>query len=856
MIKFIRSGIEWLIGPKPLIHDVSTAMSTGYGGMSKELIYFSFLDGAKLITTHGSMMVAFEFRGHDLSGSVDEELNKVSFELNAAIRELGEGWSLHIDVIRQSAQEYIPDEKSAFAHPTSHLVDLERKQFYQDEGNHYENKFIINFCWLMPRDVVQKINNMLFIGNRDELVRQLGLDNALDMHLGEFDIKLNKLLTTISNVFPYFKQLNEDDYMMYLNRCINGEVQKVNIPENGIFLQVVLGNKDLIVENYPKIGKKYIRTIGVYGIDAKVAPGMMDVLNSMDVEFRFNSRYIFLNAAKSKKAIEAYIEKHKLKRKSLIRRMLSIAFKVATEDSEYAMQQELEAKSNLPIVESGQANLGYYTNTFVLMGEDLRKLDIAANYIYGILKQLGFSAQIEDINNVEAYFGSLPGYTFENVVQLPVFTHQLCNMLPITGIWSGADQCPNPLYALNGGNTPVLAYAQTSGATPFKVNFAVKDNSNVLMVGDSPTFINFIAMQFDRYKRSKVFIFDQDYNSYVTCHAMDGTHIELIKNDAKIGMYDDYIMMQPLANIDKIGELAWAEKWLLDIYELHTDKPAGIEIVQAIKNVLNLLADDRPENRTMSVLVSYLVDATDGKLRDIYKYYTEGVGAMLDGSTETIHTSNFTVFEIKNLLSLNESKIIVPVLTYLFHKIEITLTGSPALIIIPRLYQVIKHDIFLRKLEEWLYEIRKKGVTLWLASDNIKALLDSRIASSLISECQTKIFSPNYAAGTDELYLYYQRFGLNAQQIQIIVEMIEKKHYYMTAGRDKRVFELGLEYTPITQAFSSKYNEDEVKTAKEILSTIKLSTEKVHFATEWLKYHDTSIDGINAWQELSNKLYN
>lgn len=837
------------------------AMTTEYGGMSKELIYLSFIPGHKLVTTHGSMMVAYEFRGKNLLGSIDEEWNKISSDLNAAIRELNEGWSIHIDVIRKTSQDYIPVEKSAFSHPTSHLVDIERQDFYKKEGNHFENKFIINFCWLFPKDNISKISNMLFEGNKDKLVAKLGLDSALDLQLREFDIRLNKLFTTITDIFPYFRQLNEKEYMRYLNFCINGEDQDVHVPK--IFLQTVLGNKDLIVENYPKIGNKYIQAITVYGIDADVIPGMMDILNYMNIEFRFNSRYIFLSNEKSRKEIKTFIEKFKLKRKNFIGKIFELAFKIEGEVSEYALMQEREARSNLPIVESGNANLGYYTSTFILMGDNLGLLRKQAEYIYGVLKQRGFTSNIEDMNNVEAYFGSLPGYTFENVVQLPIFTHQLCNMLPITGVWSGAPQCPNPLYALNNGNTPVLSYAQTSGSTPFKVNLSVRDNSNVLMIGDDPTIINFLAMQFNRYKRSKVFIFDQGHKSYVTTLAMDGTHIELIKRVASEDKVNqmaqikhEIVLMQPLAKIDQLAEKIWAESWLLDIYELHTGKKAEIDVIQAIKKVLDLLVDQPVINRTMLVLSTYLVDMTDGSLRNIYEYYTKDAGEMLNGNYETISTSNFTTFEIKALLDMSDHKLSVPILSYLFHKIETDLTGSPVLLVVPYLHTVIQSEIFAKKIEKWAYELKNRGVTLWLSNPNIKDLCDSSLGPVLISECPTKIFLSNYAAATSQLKDYYLSFGLNEPQIDLIVEMIPKRHYYMIAERDQRIFELGLENTPVSWMFSTKYTDSDIGLAIEIVDKINNSPEKLHFAKEWLKYHNASEDSLEAWDIARNFIYN
>ena len=57
------------------------------------------------------------------------------------------------------------------------------------------------------------------------------------------------------------------------------------------------------------------------------------------------------------------------------------------------------------------------------------------------------------------------------------------------------------------------------------------------------------------------------------------------------------------------------------------------------------------------------------------------MGPLLDANTDTLSLSPFMVFEIEDLMNLGD-KNLIPVLTYLFHRIEKALDGNPTILIL------------------------------------------------------------------------------------------------------------------------------------------------------------------------------
>jgi hypothetical protein len=55
-------------------------------------------------------------------------------------------------------------------------------------------------------------------------------------------------------------------------------------------------------------------------------------------------------------------------------------------------------------------------------------------------------------------------------------------------------------------------------------------------------------------------------------------------------------------------------------------------------------------------------------------------------------------------------RVIVPVVTYLFHRIDQRLDGRPTLIILDEAWVMLSDSSFGAKIEEWLRTLRKKNV--------------------------------------------------------------------------------------------------------------------------------------------------
>ena len=119
--------------------------------------------------------------------------------------------------------------------------------------------------------------------------------------------------------------------------------------------------------------------------------------------------------------------------------------------------------------------------------------------------------------------------------------------------------------------------------------------------------------------------------------------------------------------------------------------------------------------------------------------------------------------------------------------------GSPTFIIIDEGWLIMLHETFMTYWIEFLRTIRKNNACVLLATQSLSDIVNSPYVNFINESCFTKVFLPNPAAREADNKTFYQAFGLNERQIEIISNAVRKKHYYVTA-RDvgHRLIDLGL----------------------------------------------------------------
>ncbi len=363
----------------------------------------------------------------------------------------------------------------------------------------------------------------------------------------------------------------------------------------------------------------------------------------------------------------------------------------------------------------------------------------------------------------------------------------VCDLVPLSAVWSG----PAANAHLGG---PALMHTKTKGSTPFRLSLHQGDVGHTIVAGPTgagkSTLLNLLACQFLRYPGARVYLFDKGGSCRAMTLAMGGDFYE-------IGGDDQAVCFQPLAGVDGEAELGWAQEWVLDL--LHREKLAPSPAVkQEVWSALSNLASMPRRQRTLSTLGGLVQDS---EVRQVLRSYTlDGpYGHLLDADHDSLAEGTWQAFEMEHLM---QSKVaVVPVLTYLFHRLEQRFSegGAPTLMVLDEAWLYLTDSLFAGKIREWLKVLRKKNVAVVFATQSLSDIADSPIAPAIVENCLTRIFLPNSSAFEERTRKVYESFGLNERQLQILQQAIPKRDYYYQSREGNRLFELGL--GPLALAF-------------------------------------------------------
>ncbi|NKJ39591.1 conjugal transfer protein TrbE [Rhizobium sp. SG570] len=770
--------------------------------------YAGLVDNGVILLKDGSLMAGWYFAGPDSESSTDAERNEVSRQINAILSRLGSGWMIQVEAVRVPTGDYPDEAESHFPDPVTRAIDDERRMHFQKERGHFESRHALILTWRPPEP------------RRSGLTRYVYSD-AASRSATYADTMLQSFLTSIREVEQYlanvvsirrmmtretsdrggFRVARYDELFQFIRFCITGENHPVRLPDIPMYLDWLV-TAELQHGLTPLVENRFLGVVAIDGLPAESWPGILNSLDLMPLTYRWSSRFVFLDAEEARARLERTRKKWQQKVRPFFDQLFQTQSRSLDQD---AMLMVAETEDAIAEASSQLVAYGYYTPVIVLFDEDQPSLQEKCEAVRRLIQAEGFGARIETINATDAFLGSLPGVSYANIREPLINTRNLADLIPLNSVWSGSPTAPCPFYPA--GSPPLMQVA--SGSSPFRLNLHVDDVGHTLIFGPTgsgkSTLLSLIAAQFRRYAGAQIFAFDKGGSMLPLTLGLDGDHYQ-IGGDIGPSANGEVRALSfcPLAELSTDGDRAFASEWIEMLVALQ-----GVTITpdyrNAISRQIGLMAESR--GRSLSDFVSGV------QMREIkdalYHYTVDGpMGQLLDAEEDGLALGAFQCFEIEELMNMGERNL-VPVLTYLFRRIEKRLTGAPSLIILDEAWLMLGHPVFRDKIREWLKVLRKANCAVVLATQSISDAERSGIIDVLKESCPTKICLPNGAAREPGTREFYERIGFNERQIEIVATAIPKRDYYVVSPEGRRLFDMAL--GPVALSFVGASGKEDLK---------------------------------------------
>jgi len=787
------------------------------------LNYAAMIDDATLLNKDGSLTTGYTYFTSDLSSAPLYERNALTQRMNRVLSQFGTNWVIHIDSFRVEVNDYPKEEESYFTDPITTRIDQQRRAYFENQGNLYETQFTLFLTYIPPSKIKSTLLSMS--GDKKE--------TEFDHHIHYYKEKIAEFENIFTSFFKIKKLKNypkEDVYknkhihspiLSTLNHYITGKHHPINLPLLPMYLDSIIGAKPFIGGIEPKIGDKYIKIVAIDGFPLESTPNILNNLNLMDFEYRFSNRFIYLDQNEALSLLDKERRKWNQQTTSLWQQLLNIQTNKIDKHATEMVNQIDEATADQ---KSKMISFGYYSANIIILDENQKQLDKKVNLVIQNIENLGFGARAENFNTLEAWLGTLPSHAVQNLRKQMISTLNLSHFIPTSNIWTGDRYCPSDKFPIK---SPPLLYTVSDGHVPFRFNLHIDDVGHALIFGPTgagkSTLIALLVAQFHRYRESKIFAFDKGNSLFALTKATGGQHYEILSEDSELSF-------APLANLKTITDRVWAEDWIEMICELQ-GQTVMPEQKRKIREALNTHIATNSKT-----LTEFIAQIQDDSISEALSFYSsKGSLDILDGDEDSITFSTLSTFELHELMQLGD-KVVIPILLYLFHKIEQSLDGSPAAIFIDEAWVVLGHPVFRNKIREWLKTLRKYNCAVILSTQSLSDATNSGILDILQESCPTKIFLPNSKAfqkGTENTILgpydFYRAFGLNDQEIEIIYSSIPKQEYYYSSPNGTRKF--NLVFDEFTLAFCGASSIEEVTQIKKFIAD-----DESTWIKKWLQY--------------------
>jgi type IV secretion/conjugal transfer VirB4 family ATPase len=792
------------------------------------LNYAAVVDDGVVIGKNGALIAGWEYTGADNASVTDQARDVVSARLNQALARLGTGWMLHVDAVRCPANPYSGRELSHFPDPVSRAIDEERRAFFAEPGAAYESRFVICVSYLPPDGAIKKLSEIIYDDDQHQRDPKVEAANTLALFERELTALENRLSSSFqlrrlgarTEVTEDGREVEYDDLLSHFQYCVTGIRQPIRLPRTPIYLDAIIGGQELHGGVLPRIGRKYLQIVAIEGFPADSFAGMLTSLGELPIEYRWSTRYIFLEGWEALSHIERFRKKWKQQVIPFLAQVLNLKTDNINEDAASMVTDASAAKLG---ISGGVVSAGYYTVNLLFFDEDRRHVEHSARVAEKVINNLGFTARIETINTMDAWLGSLPGHGVENVRRPLVNTMNLADLLPVSSIWTGENKAPCPFYP---EGSPPLMHVLTTGGTPFHLNLHVRDIGSTLVFGPTHTgkssFLGANAAQLRRYPGMTLYCFDKGMSMYTYCTAAGGTHYNVAGDDETLSFC-------PLQYLDTDSDRSWAAEWLEQICALN-----GLLVTPAQRNEIGRSIKSLHQRKHTS-LTDFCSTVQDNAIREVLNEYTldGSKGRLFDAQEDTLGLDAFTVFEVEELMNL-APKYGLPILIYLFRRIERSLRGQPAAIFLDEAWLMLSHPVFRDKIKEWLRVLRKANCLVLMATQSLSDAINSGILDIIKDSTATKIFLPNPNAKDEDGGALYRRFGLNDREIEIIAGATPKRDYYYKSDEHQRLFDLAL--GPLALAFVGVSD-------KESVAQVKRCQERFgkQWVNEWLRHRGLTL---------------
>ncbi|MDA0939007.1 MAG: VirB4 family type IV secretion/conjugal transfer ATPase, partial [Proteobacteria bacterium] len=502
--------------------------------------------------------------------------------------------------------------------------------------------------------------------------------------------------------------------------------------------------KKAIEYKCPDGRSKFAGVVSLKEYGPKSWAGMLDSFLRMPFEFIISQSFAFAN------------------RQSAINRM-QLQQNRMVQSGDKAVSQILEISDALDKAMSGEIAFGNHHLTVMCIADDPKELENILSMSAVELTNTGGIGVRERVNMEPAFWAQIPGNDSFIVRSATINTANLAS-------FNSFHNYPTGKAENNHWGSAVTVLDSTSG-TPYYFNFHLRDVGHTTIIGPTgagkTVMMNFLCAQAQKFK-ARLFFFDKDRGAEIFLRALNGRYT--IIDPGKSCKFNPFLLPDTGEN------RAFLLDWLKQLVSVNGEQITA-EDIDLLTSAINGNYKLKTEDRRLSNIAPFLGVGGPGTLASrIAMWHSGGSHSnIFDNAEDIINFAENDIFGFEMAELLKDNASLGPVLSYIFHRINISLDGTPSMIVLDEAWALIDNPIFAPRIKDWLKVLRKLNTFVVFATQSVEDASKSAISDTLIQQTATQIFLPNLKATE----VYKTAFMLSEREFMLIKTTDPGTRYFL-----------------------------------------------------------------------------
>jgi len=470
-------------------------------------------------------------------------------------------------------------------------------------------------------------------------------------------------------------------------------------------------------------GESYVGTIFSFReYPAKTRPGMLNTLLSADFPLVLSQSYAFLTRAQA-------------------HGRLAMKSSQMTSAGDKALSQIEGLADAEDALASNEFVMGSHHLSLAVYAEDLRQLGDRGARARARLTDAGSVVVQEGIGMEAAFWSQLPGNIAWRTRPGAINSRNFAGFSSLDNF---------PAGRRDGHWGPALARFRTDGGTPYDYVPHVDDVGMTAIFGPigsgKTTFLMFLLAMLEQSMAERggaVIFFDKDRGGELLVRATGGTYLVLRRGEPS--------GLAPLRGLkDTPAARDFLREWVTGLIE--GDGKGGIasEEARRLERGIARQLSYEPEMRSLAGLREFLLHGPAEGAGARLERWCRGnaLGWAFDGDTDAVRlNASITGFDMTYLLDYEE--VCAPAAAYLLHRVASVVDGRRFVMSCDEFRAYLLNPMFAAVVDRFLLTVRKNNGMLILATQQPEHVLESKLGSSLVAQCMTKILYPSPTADRD-----------------------------------------------------------------------------------------------------------